>query len=335
MRSLRASRSILFAVALAAVLGGCERDAHVVLQASHQWPAGIGDPRDEMVQIIARDVAAADVGLEIRVYPGEALYKAREQWSALERGQLDITALPLDYASGRYPQFNATLMPGLVKDYGHAQRLDDSPFMAEIKRIIGAAGVRVLADSWIAGGFVSAKGCILEPDDIKGQVARAAGPAFERMLVGAGASISSMPSSEIYTAMQTGVLDAAVTSSSSFVSFRIYEQAKCFTAPGEHALWFMYEPVLIAERSWERLDPAQQQALSAASQHAEEYFYAAIQKQDAEAEKAFADAGVEVVHMTAEQAAEWRGIAAKTSYEVFADQVPGGRALIDSALAVE
>ena len=55
------------------------------------------------------------------------------------------------------------------------------------------------------------------------------------MLVGAGASIASMPSSEIYTALQTGVLDAANTSSGSFVSYRIFEQVKCLTAPGEHA----------------------------------------------------------------------------------------------------
>ena len=47
---------------------------------------------------------------------------------------------------------------------------------------------------------------------------RAAGPAFEQMLAAAGASVNSMPSSEIYTGLQTGVLDAVNTSSGSFVS---------------------------------------------------------------------------------------------------------------------
>ncbi len=50
------------------------------------------------------------------------------------------------------------------------------------------------------------------------------------MLAGAGASIASMASSEIYNAMQTGVLDAANTSSSSFVSYRIYEQVEVLHA---------------------------------------------------------------------------------------------------------
>ena len=48
----------------------------------------------------------ADVGLTIRVYPGEALFKARDQWPAMVRGRLDMTALPLDYMSGRHPQFS-------------------------------------------------------------------------------------------------------------------------------------------------------------------------------------------------------------------------------------
>jgi TRAP-type C4-dicarboxylate transport system substrate-binding protein len=322
-------------VLLGVTVLACTARAQTTLRASHQWPGGTGDIRDEMVQLLAREVRAADVGLEIRVYPGEALFKARDQWSALVRGRLDITALPLDYASGRHPQFSATLMPGLVKGHAHAERLNDSPFMAEIRAVIEDAGARVLADAWVAGGFVSTEHCILWPDDIKGQVTRAAGPAFERMLVGAGASVSSMPSSEIYTAMQTGVLDAANTSSASFMSFRIYEQVKCFTAPGDEALWFMYEPVLISERAWDRLDEAQRAALTAAAAKAEAYFSTEVRKQDALAEQVFRDAGVEVVHMTAEQAAAWRAIAAETSYSVFAEEVDGGRALIDGALAVD
>src|SRR3546814_10083056 len=94
---------------------------------------GKGDPRDEMVQIIAREAAAADVGLEIQVYPGASLFKPAEQWNAMVKGQLDISAFPLEYASGRHPQFSATLMPGLVKNHDHALRLNDSPFLQDIK----------------------------------------------------------------------------------------------------------------------------------------------------------------------------------------------------------
>ena len=288
-----------------------------------------------MMQLIAREVEQADVDLSIRVYPGQSLFKAGDQWSALVRGRLDITALPLDYASGRHPEFSATLMPGLVKNHEHAARLNDSAFMDDIKAVIDEAGAMVLADSWLAGGFVSSERCILWPDDIQGQVIRAAGPAFERMMVRAGASITSMPSSEIYTAMQTGVLDAASTSSASFVTFRIYEHTECLTAPGEAGLWFMYEPVLVSKRTWEGLNPDQQAALLAAGQVAEEYFFEQAQRLDDELEQVFSEAGVQIVHMSREQVDAWRAIAEETSYAVFAEEVSGGAELIGKALAVE
>lgn len=309
--------------------------ADKVLKASHQWPGGKGDVRDEMVQILAREVAKANVGLEIKVYPGQSLFKAREQWGAMTKGQLDIAAFPLDYASGRHPQFSSTLMPGLVRNHDRAARLNASPFMDDIKKIVNDAGVVVLADAWLAGGFASKKECITSPETMKGQVTRAAGPAFEQMLVGAGASIASMPSSEIYTGLQTGVLDAANTSSGSFVSYRLYEQVVCLTAPGANALWFMYEPILMSKRSWDRLDEAQQKALMAAGKVAEAYFLEEAKGLDGKLIKAYKDAGVEVVEMSADDYAAWLEIAKKTSYKEFSEKVPGGDELIAKALAVE
>ncbi|MFM9269768.1 TRAP transporter substrate-binding protein DctP [Halomonas elongata] len=322
-------------LALAALAASSSASAQTVLRASHQFPGGQGDVRDEMVQLMAEKVADADVGLEVEVYPGQSLFKAREQWSALTRGRLDITALPLDYASGRHPEFSATLMPGLVRNHEHAQRLNDSRFMGMIKDVIQEGGARVLADAWLAGGFASSERCITSPDTVDGQNFRAAGPAFEEMLEAAGASITSMPSSDIYTAMQTGVLDAANTSSMSFVSYRIYEQVECLTQPGEHALWFMYEPILISEQSWQELDEAQQQALMEAGQAAEEFFAEKAAGLDQQMVDVFEENGVEVVSMSEEDYNAWLEIAKQSAYKNFAENVPDGQALIDAALAVD
>ena len=305
------------------------------LKASHQWPGGKGDVRDIMVQMIAEEVAKANVDLNIKVYPGKSLFKPKDQWQAMVKGQLDISAFPLDYASGYHPQFSATLMPGLVKNHDHALRLNDSPFMDDIKKIINDAGIVVLSDAWLAGGFASKKNCILGPETMKGQVTRAAGPAFEQMLVGAGASISSMSSSAIYQAMQTGVLDAANTSSGSFVSYRIYEQVKCLTAPGDYALWFMYEPILMSKKSFDSLNKAQQNALMAAGKKAEAYMTGEAKGLDDKLVAAYKKAGVKVVTMTAAQAAAWKDIADKTSYKIFSEKVPGGKELIAQALSVD
>ena len=326
-------RTLILILAALAVVPA--QAADVVLKASHQWPGGKGDVRDEMVQIIKREAERAGVGLKVQVYPGKSLFKPREQWGAMVKGQLDISAFPLAYAAGRHPEFDATLMPGLVKNHDHAKRLNDSPFMDDIKRVINDAGVVVLSDAWLAGGFVSKKNCILDPGDASGQVLRAAGKAFEQMLIGAGASIASMPSSEIYTGLQTGVLDGANTSSGSLVSYRIYEQTKCLTEPGDNALWFMYEPILMSEESFNALSTEQQAALEKAGQEAEDFFFSAAKDLDAKLVEAYKKAGVEVVKMSSAQAAKWRAIADETSYKNFAEKVPGGDVLIKKALSVE
>ncbi|WP_420847964.1 TRAP transporter substrate-binding protein DctP [Nitratireductor luteus] len=309
--------------------------AQTILKASHQFPGGKGDIRDEMVQLIAREVAAADVGLEIQVFPGASLYKPNDQWNAVTRGLLDLTSFPLDYASGRHPEFSATLMPGLVGNFDRAMRLNDSEFMADIKQIIEDAGAIVISDAWLSGAFASKKNCITSPDTVKGQVIRAAGPAFEQMLAAAGASITSMPSSEIYTGMQTNVLDATNTSSASFVSYRLFEQVKCLTAPGENALWFMYEPVLMSKSVFERLTPEQQQAILDAGEKAEAHFNAEIRNGDAMLVETYEKAGVEVVEMSKADYDAWLEVAKGSAYKNFAERVPGGDKLIEKALAVE
>ncbi|MCE9681065.1 TRAP transporter substrate-binding protein DctP [Halomonas alkalisoli] len=309
--------------------------ADTVLRASHQFPGGQGDVRDEMVQMMARHVAEADVGLSIQVYPGQSLFKANEQWGALVRGRLDLTLLPLDYASGRHPEFSATLMPGLVRNHEHAKRLNDSEYMAMIHSVIEEGGARVLADTWLSGGFASSEQCITSPDTVRGQNIRAAGPAFEQMLQAAGASIASMPSSEVYTAMQTGVLEAANTSSMSFISFRLYEQVECLTEPGDFALWFMYEPVLISEQVWQGLNEEQQAALMEAGKAAEEFFAAEAAAIDEKMVEVYRENGVEVVSMSEEDYNAWLELAQETSYKNFAENVPNGQAIIDAALAVE
>jgi TRAP-type C4-dicarboxylate transport system substrate-binding protein len=244
--------------------------ADIILKASHQFP-GKGDSRNEMLEILSSEVAKAKVGVKIRIFPSASLYKSSEQYKPLTEGQLDITLVPLDYASGFKPEYGATLMPGLVKNHSHAARMNVSPFMKEIKNILKQEGVVVLADAWFAGGFASKTKCITNPESIKGQVTRVEGSMFEEMLKGAEASIASMSSNEVYKGLQSGVLNGINTSSESFVTFKIFEQVKCITPPGKFALWFMYQPILMSQKSYDKLNEKQKEALVAAGKKAEQY----------------------------------------------------------------
>ena len=208
------------AVAAAALATAATFAQATELRLSHQWSGN--DVRNKIAEMVAADVAAANVDLEITVFGSQSLFKAREQYTPLSRGQLDMTVLPLSYAGGQQPAYNLTLMPGLVKNLDHGDRLSHSPFMEKLEEIMAEDDVMVLVHGYLAGGFGSNKGCITKPADVQGTSIRAAGKSFEEMLAGAGASISSMASSEIYPALQTGVLDATNTSSESFFSYRLY-----------------------------------------------------------------------------------------------------------------
>jgi len=166
------------------------------LRLSHQWSTS--DVRHKVAEIVADEVAAADVDLDIRIFPSKSLFKPREQYKPLSRGQLDMTVFPLSYAGGQQPAYNLTLMPGLVKNHDHAARLSDSDFMAALEEKMAEDDVMVLVHGYLAGGFVGKEKCITKPEDVEGLQSRAAGKAFEQMLAGAGASIASMASSEIY-----------------------------------------------------------------------------------------------------------------------------------------
>jgi len=303
------------------------------LRLSHQWSNK--DVRHQVAQIVADEVAAADVDLEIKIFGTQSLFKAREQYKPLSRGQLDMAVLPLSYAGGQQPAYNLTLMPGLVKNHDHAARLSASPFMEALEAKMAEDDVMVLVHGYLAGGFAGKDKCIRNPDDVAGLQTRAAGKSFEQMLAGAGASIASMASSEIYNAMQTGVLNAANTSSSSFVSYRIYEQAACYTPAGDVALWFMYQPLLMNKSTFEGLTEAQQAAILAGAAKAEAYYLDEAKKQDAASVEVFRKAGVEIAEMSSDDFEAWRKLAQETSYKAFVEEVPDGQMLLDLALSVE
>jgi TRAP-type C4-dicarboxylate transport system substrate-binding protein len=309
--------------------------AQVVMKASHQFPGGKGDVRDDMVQMIAKAAQAANVGLTVQVYPGASLFKPNQQWNALVDGQLDISLFPLDYASGKVPSFSATLMPGLIRSQDRAKRINDSPFMKDVRAEIEGNGVIVLSDAWFAGGMAAKGHCIVKTDDLKGMKFRAAGPTFAAMWEAAGASIVSPPSNEIYNAFQTGVVTGTDTSLGTFDSTRLYEVTDCLTAPGNNALWFMYEPVLMSKRSFDKLNKAQQDAVIKAGKDSQAYFEGKADAVNKEAIKDFEDHKVKVVTLGDADYDTWIELAKKSSYAKFAKDVPNGQKLIDEALAVK
>lgn len=315
--------------------GNAAECSDVNLRLSHQWPEAAdedGDFRSLVAQKFAEEIEGATDGqVTVDVYPNSTLSKATEQYDAMMAGSIDMSVFPLDYASGRVPTWSITLMPGLVQNHDQTQAWDEGEIGEAVEADMEKNGLILLTNVWNAGGIGIKGDPIVKPSDVKGGTTmRAAGTYVERMLEEAGAGITSLPSSEIYTAMQTGVLDAAVTSTGSFASYNLQEQVTSYTSPTTHTFWFMYEPLVITKSSFDKLCGEQQEAVKQVGADLQEFAYTASRDDDTRVEKIFQDAGVEVVTMSDEDYAEWLTLAEK-QWEHYAENVSGGPELLDLA----
>jgi TRAP-type C4-dicarboxylate transport system substrate-binding protein len=321
---------------------GPEAEGEVTLRLGHQWPGvdeeGEGDFRAVLAQRFADRVnEETDGQVTIEIYPSNSLIEdPTEQYEAITQGAQDMSVYPLDYASGDVPQFSITLMPAMIPGHAEGREWQDAEIGQRVEEIMEENGVKVLTWVWNAGAIgTKSDEPIVSPDDVRpGTVTRAAGTRVEQMLERVGFGISSMPSSEIYSAMQTGVLDSAITSTGSFSSYRLYEQVGAYTSPtGGYTFWYMFEPLIIGTDQFEQLTPEQQQVLEDVGAELQEFAYTASEEDDERVRKEFEEAGVNVVEMDAEAFEGWRE-ASQPVWEDFAEEVEGGRELIDLAKEV-
>lgn len=304
----------------------------MTLKVSHQFAAG--DVRDKMGRVFGDMVTERTKGqIKFRHYPAKSLYKPKEQWDAMRKGALDMSCFPLDYASGKVPQLSITLMPCSVSNLKQGLSWRNKPIGKRIDAIMEKNGVKNLVWAWFDGGIASKMKPIKVPADVKGTKLRAAGKKFEFMMKEAGASITSMPSSETYHALSTGVLDTMMTSSASFVSYRLYEVLKYINAPRDYSIWYMAENLVISMKTWNRLTPDQQKIfLNVAEWMHENWIYENFRGLVDNLIKAYTKAGVQIHYMDKAEFDQWLKFAQQTSWKNFAQTVDGGQKLLDMAL---
>ncbi len=249
-RALSCALVVACALGFAATTGA---QAPKVIKISHQFPASSGndgDFRDQMARKFAAEVEKRTNGqLKIEVYPNGSLVKTFSQFGAIRKGTLDMSVLPLAYGGGEVPEMNLGLMPALVTSYDQGLRWKTAPIGKEFEKILDDKGIKILTWVWQAGGIASKTDAIVSPDDAKGKKVRGGSKEMDLMIKGAGGAVTNVPSNEIYNAMSSGVLDAALTSSTSLISFRLSENAKSVTTARNKAIWFMLEPLVISKET--------------------------------------------------------------------------------------
>ncbi len=305
------------------------------LKISHQFPGGTlteGDFRDRLCRRFAAECEKRTGGaLKSTVYPGSSLMKTNSQFSAMRKGALDMSLVPLSYAGGEVAETNIGLMPALVPSYEVGAQWKNAEVGKLLAKTLDDKGIVIVSWVWQAGGVASRARPLLTPDDAKGLKVRGGSREMDMMLKQAGASVISLPSNEIYAAMQTGAMDAAMTSSTSFISFKLEEIAKFLTSGRQRTYWFMLEPLMMSKEIFSKLPKAQQDVIMAVGAELEAFATEAAKADDKAAAELYAKAGAKVVDMDEPTLKKWQAIARDTAWKDFGEKNDSCAALLKAA----
>jgi TRAP-type C4-dicarboxylate transport system substrate-binding protein len=336
------TRRHLLATAVAAPailrLGTGTAQAATTLKISHQFPGGTidkGDFRDRLCRTFAAEIAKRSNGdIAAEIYPNSSLIKTNAQFSAMRKGALDISLYPMPYAGGEVPETNIGLMPGLVTTYDQGLRWKKEPVGKALTDFLADKGIILLTWVWQAGGVASRSKPIVAPEDAKGLKVRGGSREMDMVLQTAGASVLSVPSNEIYAAMQTGACDAGITSSTSLISFRLEEVAKSLTSGAGASYWFMLEPLMMSKAIFDKLPKNHQDVLLSVGTELEAFGRKGAQDDDVEVAKVYEKAGAKVSPLDAATVGKWRDIARDTAWKDYSGKTATAANLLKLAIDV-
>jgi TRAP-type C4-dicarboxylate transport system substrate-binding protein len=309
-----------------------------MLKISHQFPGGTideGDFRDRVCLKFAAELEKRTNGaIGAQVYPNSSLMKTIPQFSAVRKGALDLSFYPISYAGGEFPELNIGLMPGLVSSYAQGAAWKTSPVGQKFGDFLASKGVIMLSWIWQAGGLASRGNPVVNPEDAKGLKIRGGSREMDMMLQKAGATTLSTPSNELYQSMQTGACDAALTSSTSLISFRLEEVAKSLTTGRGKSYWYMLEPLIMSKEIFDKLSKAQQEVVMGLGAELEQFGIDESIADDRKVAEVYAKKGAKVADMDDAIVEKWRAIARTTAWKDYADRTPLSADLLKLAEAV-
>src|SRR6266852_5465538 len=191
--------------------------------------------------------------------------------------------------------------PGGTIDEGDFRDRLCRKFAAEVdqkfNQFLASKGVIMVSWIWQAGGVVSRSTPIVNPQDVKGLKVRGGSREMDMVLQAAGATTLTLPSNELYAAMQTGACDAAITSSTSLISFRLEEVAKSLTTGRGKSYWFMLEPLIMSKQIFDKLPKKHQEAIMAIGQEMETFGTKEAMADDEKVAEVYAKKGSKVLDL--------------------------------------
>ncbi|OUM01062.1 TRAP transporter substrate-binding protein [Variovorax sp. JS1663] len=233
--------------------------------------AAPGNPRHEAAIKFAESIKARTSGrYEVQVAHSSQLGDDAAMVTALRSGTLDMSANSQGAIANVVPEYAALGLPFLFKDIESAWKLLDSPVGEDLAKRTAAKGMVVLG-YWDNGirHITNGKRPIKSPADMKGLKIRTPPDAMTMDIMQAlGADAQQIKFSELYVALQQGVVDGQENPLANIASAKLYEVQKYLSLTGHN---YQANPFVMSKRSWDRLNPADQKLFQEAAVEATQY----------------------------------------------------------------
>jgi C4-dicarboxylate-binding protein DctP len=258
--------------------------------------------------------------VKVEVFPNSSLYKDKEEIESLQIGAVQMLAPAVSkFGPLGLREFEAFDLPYLFEDAAGLDRVTQGPIGKGLLKKLESKGIVGLA-FW-DNGFrnMSANKPLRKPEDAKGLKFRIpSSKVLEAEIRSFGGIPQVMAFSEVYQALQTGVVDGTEATFSNIYSQKMYEVQKYITLTEHSALLYA---VIVNKNFWDGLPADIRTTLEGAMKDASKYTHELSQKENDDSFEGVKKSGKsQILTLTAQEKAEWKKAMIKTHKE-FEDKI--------------
>jgi tripartite ATP-independent transporter DctP family solute receptor len=231
---------------------------NMVIKAADVHPAGY--PNVVAIENMGKKITAATNGrIKFQMFPGSVLGGEKEMIEQTQVGAIQILRTSLGPIGPVVPEVNVFNMPFVFRDEAHMRAVIDGPIGQEMLDKITASSARMVGLGWMDGGSRSlyTKKPVRKPDDLKGMKIRMMGnPLFVDTMNAMGGNGISMGYGEVFTALQTGVVDGAENNPPTLFTANHYQAGAKFYTQTNHLI--IPEIFVMSKVAWDKLSKDEQ-----------------------------------------------------------------------------
>jgi tripartite ATP-independent transporter DctP family solute receptor len=266
---MKTHRRLILSLAMASLLPLSALAQNIVLKAHDTHPAGY--PTVAAMESLGKKLEAATNGrIKMQMFPGAVLGQEKEAVEQTQLGAIQIARISLGVIGPIVPEVNVFNMPFVFRDVTHMRKVIDGDVGADLLDKVSNSSARLVALGWMDGGSRSlyTKKPVRSPADLKGQKIRMMGnPLFVDTMNAMGGNGISMAYGEVFTSLQTGVIDGAENNPPSYFTANHYTTPAKYYAQTNHLI--IPEIFVMSKVTWDKLTPADQALVKKLSREAQ------------------------------------------------------------------